>query len=188
VPARPGAWAATSVTSERRGSSRSQPLDPRWQAFWAVERWSLLFVEPPEHTRVRAARRGVARRLPRARPPRAPLRLRPAVLDHADLPAARRPDRQALVTRGPQLELAAEPEKYRLAPLPRIRPGVYRPTSRPPSVGWAATGSNVRPRAVKARERLPDGPLTRLFKAESRRRSCRRVPRPGGGPCARPPA
>ena len=32
---------------------RSQPLDPRWQAFWDVERWSLLFVEPPEHTRIR---------------------------------------------------------------------------------------------------------------------------------------
>lgn len=29
------------------------PLDPRWQAFWDVERWSLLWVEPPEHTRIR---------------------------------------------------------------------------------------------------------------------------------------
>jgi cytochrome P450 len=28
-------------------------LDPRWQSFWDVERWSLLFVEPPEHTRIR---------------------------------------------------------------------------------------------------------------------------------------
>ena len=32
---------------------KSRPLDPRWQAFWDVERWSLLFVEPPEHTRIR---------------------------------------------------------------------------------------------------------------------------------------
>src|SRR5947208_15655669 len=29
------------------------PLDPRWQAFWDVERWSLLWLEPPEHTRIR---------------------------------------------------------------------------------------------------------------------------------------
>jgi cytochrome P450 len=29
------------------------PLDPRWQAFWNVERWSLLWLEPPEHTRMR---------------------------------------------------------------------------------------------------------------------------------------
>jgi cytochrome P450 len=28
-------------------------LDPRWQAFWATERWSLLWLEPPEHTRMR---------------------------------------------------------------------------------------------------------------------------------------
>ena len=28
-------------------------LDPRWQAFWDVERWSLLWLEPPEHTRMR---------------------------------------------------------------------------------------------------------------------------------------
>ena len=26
---------------------------PRWQAFWDVERWSLLFLEPPDHTRIR---------------------------------------------------------------------------------------------------------------------------------------
>jgi cytochrome P450 len=32
---------------------RAEPLDPRWQPFWDVERWSLLFVEPPQHTRVR---------------------------------------------------------------------------------------------------------------------------------------
>ena len=32
---------------------KAAPLDPRWQAFWDVERWSLLFVEPPEHTRIR---------------------------------------------------------------------------------------------------------------------------------------
>lgn len=32
---------------------KAEPLDPRWQAFWDVERWSLLFVEPPEHTRIR---------------------------------------------------------------------------------------------------------------------------------------
>jgi len=29
------------------------PLDSRWQAFWASERWSLLWLEPPEHTRIR---------------------------------------------------------------------------------------------------------------------------------------
>src|SRR5262245_15854959 len=29
------------------------PLDPRWQGFWDVERWSLLFIEPPDHTRIR---------------------------------------------------------------------------------------------------------------------------------------
>src|SRR5262245_18548004 len=28
-------------------------LDPRRQAFWATERWSLLWLEPPEHTRMR---------------------------------------------------------------------------------------------------------------------------------------
>jgi len=31
----------------------AEPLDPRWQAFWDTERWSLLWVEPPEHTRIR---------------------------------------------------------------------------------------------------------------------------------------
>jgi cytochrome P450 len=29
------------------------PLDARWRAFWDVERWSLLWLEPPEHTRIR---------------------------------------------------------------------------------------------------------------------------------------
>src|ERR671935_183253 len=29
------------------------PLDPRWHAFWATERWSLLWLEPPDHTRIR---------------------------------------------------------------------------------------------------------------------------------------
>jgi cytochrome P450 len=29
------------------------PLDPRWQAFWETERWSLLWLEPPDHTRLR---------------------------------------------------------------------------------------------------------------------------------------
>jgi cytochrome P450 len=29
------------------------PLDPRWQAFWETERWSLLWIEPPDHTRIR---------------------------------------------------------------------------------------------------------------------------------------
>src|SRR3989454_749006 len=29
------------------------PLDPRWQAFWDSERWSLLWLEPPDHTRIR---------------------------------------------------------------------------------------------------------------------------------------
>jgi cytochrome P450 len=31
----------------------ADPLDPRWQAFWDSERWSLLWLEPPEHTRIR---------------------------------------------------------------------------------------------------------------------------------------
>ena len=26
---------------------KAEPLDPQWQAFWDVERSSLLFVEPP---------------------------------------------------------------------------------------------------------------------------------------------
>jgi cytochrome P450 len=29
------------------------PLDPRWQRFWDTERWSLLWLEPPDHTRIR---------------------------------------------------------------------------------------------------------------------------------------
>ena len=29
------------------------PLDARWRAFWDVERWSLLWLEPPDHTRIR---------------------------------------------------------------------------------------------------------------------------------------
>src|ERR671930_606323 len=29
------------------------PLDPRWQVFWDTERWSLLWLEPPDHTRIR---------------------------------------------------------------------------------------------------------------------------------------
>jgi cytochrome P450 len=29
------------------------PLDARWEAFWDVERWSLLWLEPPDHTRIR---------------------------------------------------------------------------------------------------------------------------------------
>jgi cytochrome P450 len=32
---------------------KAETLDPRWQAFWAVERWSLLWLEPPDHTRIR---------------------------------------------------------------------------------------------------------------------------------------
>lgn len=32
---------------------RSPPLDARWQGFWDVERWSLLWLEPPDHTRIR---------------------------------------------------------------------------------------------------------------------------------------
>jgi cytochrome P450 len=31
----------------------AEPLEPRWQAFWDSERWSLLWLEPPEHTRIR---------------------------------------------------------------------------------------------------------------------------------------
>jgi cytochrome P450 len=30
-----------------------RPLDPRWKAFWRTERWSLLWLEPPDHTRIR---------------------------------------------------------------------------------------------------------------------------------------
>ena len=32
---------------------RAEPLDPHWDAFWDVERWSLLWLEPPDHTRIR---------------------------------------------------------------------------------------------------------------------------------------
>src|SRR4051794_26698555 len=28
-------------------------LDPRWSAFWATERWSLLWLGPPDHTPIR---------------------------------------------------------------------------------------------------------------------------------------
>ena len=31
----------------------AERLDPRWQSFWDVERWSLLWLEPPDHTRIR---------------------------------------------------------------------------------------------------------------------------------------
>ena len=31
----------------------ADPLEPRWQAFWDSERWSLLWLEPPDHTRIR---------------------------------------------------------------------------------------------------------------------------------------
>src|SRR5438034_9415190 len=31
-------------------------LDPRWSAFWATERWSLLWLEPPDHTRIQIGR------------------------------------------------------------------------------------------------------------------------------------
>src|SRR5207302_2887943 len=41
----------------RQGMSSEEigvpPLDPRWQSFWDVERWSLLWIEPPDHTRLR---------------------------------------------------------------------------------------------------------------------------------------
>src|SRR5919198_125629 len=36
------------------------PLDPRWHAFWATERWSLLWLEPPDHTRIRIRSRSSA--------------------------------------------------------------------------------------------------------------------------------
>ncbi len=32
---------------------RAEVLDPQWKAFWDVERWSLLWLEPPDHTRIR---------------------------------------------------------------------------------------------------------------------------------------
>jgi cytochrome P450 len=31
----------------------AEPLNPSWAEFWASERWSLLWLEPPEHTRIR---------------------------------------------------------------------------------------------------------------------------------------
>ena len=31
----------------------AEPLDARYRAFWDTERWSLLWLEPPEHTRIR---------------------------------------------------------------------------------------------------------------------------------------
>jgi cytochrome P450 len=31
----------------------SEPLDPRYEPFWSTERWSLLWLEPPDHTRIR---------------------------------------------------------------------------------------------------------------------------------------
>jgi cytochrome P450 len=31
----------------------AEPLDTRWSAFWELERWSLLWIEPPEHTHIR---------------------------------------------------------------------------------------------------------------------------------------
>ena len=39
------------VMSEEEGGV--PPLDPRWQAFSDSERWSLLWIEPPDHTRIR---------------------------------------------------------------------------------------------------------------------------------------
>lgn len=30
-----------------------QPRDPRWASFWQAEQWSLLELEPPDHTRIR---------------------------------------------------------------------------------------------------------------------------------------
>ena len=38
------------ITAEEIGVP---PLDARWQAFWTTERWSLLWLEPPDHTRIR---------------------------------------------------------------------------------------------------------------------------------------
>jgi cytochrome P450 len=38
------------MTPEEIGVPR---LDARWQPFWDVERWSLLWLEPPDHTRIR---------------------------------------------------------------------------------------------------------------------------------------
>jgi cytochrome P450 len=39
------------VGTEEEFSAES--LDPRWAAFWEIERWSLLWLEPPDHTRIR---------------------------------------------------------------------------------------------------------------------------------------
>ena len=93
---------------------RAEPLDPRWQAFWDVERWSLLWLEPPDHTRIRklvasafTPRSVEAMREPAARFARellepllergadgSPLRLRAAVLDRPHLRLARRASRR----------------------------------------------------------------------------------------------
>jgi cytochrome P450 len=35
------------------GEFHAERPDPRWGAFWEVERWSLLGLEPPDHTRIR---------------------------------------------------------------------------------------------------------------------------------------
>ena len=41
------------VKSMTEAEFNAEPLDPRWQAFWDSERWSLLWLEPPDHTRIR---------------------------------------------------------------------------------------------------------------------------------------
>ena len=38
---------------DRDADFAAPPLDPRWPAFWEVERHSLLWIEPPEHSRIR---------------------------------------------------------------------------------------------------------------------------------------
>ena len=53
------------------------PLDPRWQAFWDSERWSLLWLEPPDHTRLQEARRGGVHAAQRGGVARARARSRP---------------------------------------------------------------------------------------------------------------
>ena len=109
MPARPAARPELPPRRQRGGVRSAEPLDPRRQAFWDTERWSLLWLEPPEHTRIRklvaaaftprsvealrAPAAELARELLPERPLRPAPRLRPAVLDRRHLPAARRPHR-----------------------------------------------------------------------------------------------
>lgn len=87
----------------------AEPLDPRWQAFCKTERWSLLWLEPPEHTRIRklVAAAFTPRSVEALRGPCAELARE--LLPHGRFEAALR----ALVEGAPRLELAEEPRRNR---------------------------------------------------------------------------